>query len=176
MLVCYMNKFFLYIIFMMFFEISAFAKEPTLCILRSVHTNEYQRFSKGMYEFVCRPYGVITVDELYIKAKVGSDCKKSIEEFYKESPLLKYFTTNLLKLKQQYHVKFRDKRCIVYANGREVLSEVLIKKGLAVKKPMLKDEEFEHSFSNAQIYAKSLKRGLFKNKITRKCISELYKK
>lgn len=175
MLVCYMSKILLHIAFLSLFVSLSFAKEPTLATLRSVSTNEFQKFSIGLYEFICRPYGVITVDELYNRAEFNSECKKNIQEFYLQNPMSKYFTQNLLKNRQLYHIEFKEEKCILYAKGKMTMSELLVKNGLALKNPLVKSEEFEYSLIQAQIYAKENKIGLFKNNISDKCISELNK-
>ncbi|MCW8837871.1 MAG: thermonuclease family protein [Thiovulaceae bacterium] len=171
-----MNKILKHIIYLSFLFTLSLAKEPTLATLRSVNTNEFQRFSIGLYEFTCKPYGVITVDELYSIAEFDSSCKKSVQEFYIQNPMSKYFTQNLLKDRQLYHIEFKNKRCIIYAKGKMTMSELLVKNGLAVRSPIVESKEFEYSLTQAQIYAKENKVGLFKNDISNKCISELYKK
>ena len=169
-----MNKIVTYI-YLLFLSTHINSAEPTLATLRAVHSNESQKLSIGMYEFVCRPYGVLTLEELYKMAELDSVCKKSIDEFYLKNPLSRYYSQNILKNRQLYHIEFKGDRCILYAKGKTTISELLLKKGLAVKKPRFQDEEFEHNFTQTQEYAKSLKLGLFKNKITKKCITELYK-
>lgn len=175
MLLCHMYKILRYIFIFLLFTISIFSKEPTLAILRSADTNEYQKFSIGMYEFICRPYGVITLEELYRRAETNSPCQQSINRFYIKNPMRKYFAQSLLKLRQTYHIEFRKDSCVLYAKGKLSMSETLIKNGLAFKKPKFNDEEFEHSFTQAQNYAERLEIGLFKEKIQNKCVSELYK-
>ncbi len=175
MLVCYMNKIFIYIIYLFAFFSLSYAKEPTLAILRSVYTNEFQRFSIGMYEFTCRPYGVVTLEELYAKEELDPACKKSVIEYYIENPMDKYVSENLLKNRQMYHIEPIDKRCILYARGKSTLSEILVKKGLAVVKPKLENEEFFHRLVQTQKYAQDKKNGLFKDDKLIECIAELYK-
>jgi len=171
-----MSKNYIVIFFFFIVNLSLYAKEPTLAILRSVQTNEYQRLSIGMYEFICRPYGVITIDELYNKAEPNSECKQSIQSYYKKKPLEKYYSQSLLKIRQVYHIEFRQNMCLLYANGKMSMSELLLKKGLALNIPNFADEEFKHSFENAQKYARSNKKGLFKENIEKKCIPYLNKK
>ncbi|WP_373070126.1 hypothetical protein [Sulfurimonas sp.] len=170
-----MHKIFRYIFIFLLFNIAILSKEPTLAILRSVDTNEYQKFSIGMYEFICRPYGVVTLEELFQRAEANSLCQTSINEFYLKNHMQRYFAQNLLKNRQTYHIEFKENRCILYAKGRLSMSELLIQNGLAFKKPNFKDKEFEHSFTQSQEYAQRLEIGLFKEKIEKKCVSELSK-
>lgn len=150
-----------------------YAKEPTLAILTDITTNSTQRFNLGNYTFYCTPYGVITLDELYENSKMNSKCKQSIQGFYKRHPDLKYFTMELLKIRQMYHIEFKDKECVVYAKGEVTLSEILLKEGLAVNKPKFKDEEFQYLFEKAQQSAKLSKKGIWGEKVLKDCIAEL---
>ncbi len=167
----YKNYIFISLFFIL--NISIYAKEPTLAILRSVQSNEYQKFSIGMYEFICRPYGVLTLQQLHKKADTNSSCQKAIEVFFKKNPLDKYYAQNLLKQSQTYHVEFKDSMCVLYASGKMSMSELLLKKGLALNILDFEDKEFKHSFKNAQNYAKNKKVGLFKEKIQEKCLPYL---
>ena len=169
-----MNKILLFLIIVSVFTTSVYTKESTLAVLREVYSNGMQKFSVGSYDFLCRTYGVLTLDELYEKSVVGSVCQKSIREFYAKNPTTLSFTDSLLKQRQLYNIEFKDNRCILYANGQVVLSEILLRNGLAVLKPRFKDKEYRYLLNAAQNYAKKSEIGLFKNKITNKCISELY--
>lgn len=152
-----------------------YAKEPTMAILLDITTNSTQRFNIEQYSFYCKPYGVITLEKLYNNSKADSKCKESIGNFYKKHPDLKYFTNKLLKVRQMYHLEFKDKECVLYAKGQKTLSEILLSEGLAVNKPMFKDEEFSFLFKRAQINAKLKKKGVWGEKVLKDCISELYK-
>lgn len=170
-----MNKiiyiFFLYIVSSSF----SYAKEPTMAILLDITTNSTQRFNIGQYNFYCTPYGVITLEKLYKNSKIDSKCKVSIESFYEKHPNLEYFTMKLLKVRQMYHLEFKNKECVIYAKGQKTLSEILLSEGLAVNKPMFKDEEFKFLFERAQINAKLLEKGIWGEKVLKDCIAELYK-
>jgi len=164
-------------IFILTFTLTPFisAKEPNLVFLQSVISNELQKYSIGKYNFICHPYGVITVDRLYKKSTFNSTCKKSVEQFYKKNPQAKYFSLNKLKVKQMYHVEFIDKQCLVFAQGEKTLSELLLENGLAFREPLFEDKEYIYTFEKAQRNARYQKRGLWSENIIRDCISEIYK-
>lgn len=151
------------------------AKEPLLAMLEDTLSNEIQKFGVGNYTFKCVPYGVLTLEKLYNGAKEGSSCKNSIDKFYSKNPKLKYYSDMLLERKQRYHIEIKDTECIIYAKGEMTLSEMLLSEGLAIKKPKLKDEEFDDYFTLAQRKAKIEKKGLWKENIFSSCIEELYK-
>ena len=89
---------------------------------------------------------------------------------------LKYYTRSKLNLMQLYRIKFKDDRCLISVSGEKSLSEFLLEEGLAVRKPLLKDDEYEYYFFKSQLNAKMLRKGIWKENITRECISNIYKK
>ena len=151
------------------------AREPFVAVLFNVVSNETQLFNSGGYDFCCKPYGILTLETLHSNSKSGSLCQKKIEIFYKKNPDLKYFTYKILNYKQRYHIEFKDKKCVLYAKGEVSLSELLLKEGLAVQKPLFKDEEFGYIFFQAQQKAKFEKKGLWNDKILESCMKELYR-
>ena len=159
----------------MFMNVLLSAKEPTVVILDNVISNEVQEFRIGEYSFRCIPYGVLSLERLYSNSKLTSRCQKSIYDFYKKYPDLKYYAQRILKREQMYHVEFKNQECILYASGEKTFSELLLENGLAVINPMFRDEEFKYVFNKAQLNAKMNKYGMFKENIINNCIVELYK-
>jgi len=151
------------------------AKEPTLAILNNTISNAIQEFGIGDYSFECRSYGVLTLEKMYNTSKSGSRCQNSIDRLYRKNPKLKDYTHRLLEYKQTYHLEIKETECVLYAKGQVTLSELLLAEGLAIKKPMFKDEEFESYFNLAQRKAKIENKGLWAEKIFNSCIEELYK-
>ena len=151
------------------------ASEPTLAVLENIVSNDTQKFSIGKYNFYCKPYGVVTLNELYANTTLGSTCKKSIETFYTKNPDLKYYSFNYLKIKQMYHIEFKKDRCIVFVQGQKNLSELLLESGLALQKPFFKDKEYGALLKNSQKRARMLRKGMWSENILRECIVELYK-
>nr|MDA3909315.1 hypothetical protein [Sulfurimonas sp.] len=149
--------------------------EPTLAILNNTISNAVQEFRIGSYSFECIAYGVLTLEKMYISSKSGSICQKSIDKLYRKNPKLKDFAYRLLKEEQTYHVEIKESECVLYAKGQITLSELLLVEGLAIKKPMFKDEEFEIYFTLAQRKAKIENRGLWTEQIFNNCLEELYK-
>ncbi|MCX6051206.1 MAG: thermonuclease family protein [Campylobacterales bacterium] len=146
-----------------------------MAILLSIDSNSLQRFNIEKNNFICRPYGILTLESLLENSENGSKCKETIESFYKKHPDLKYFTYGILKSQQMYHVEFRESRCLIYAQGQKTLSELLLEKGLAMNKSTFKDEEFRYSFEKAQASAKFLKLGMWNEPVEKECAKELTK-
>ena len=153
-----------------------YALEPSLAILYDVNSNDTQKLNIGNYNFYCSPYGIHTLESLYKQSKPDSLCKKSIDKFYINNPNLKYFSADILHLKQRYHINIKENKCILYAKGELSLSELLLKKGLAVLKAKFKDKEFAYKFKSAQTQAKFIKNGLWDTDIQKNCISEILSK
>jgi len=174
MLKSYMNKLLSIILLGYFAFINA--KEPTLAILQNVNSASIQKFTIANSSFYCDAYAVIGVDKLAMNSSVDSTCKKSLGGFYKRNPQTKYYSQELLKVLQTYHVEFKEEKCIVFAQGEITLSELLLKEGLAVLEPNFKDDEYKAIFRNAQISAKMNRKGLWGESIMRDCIAEIYKK
>ncbi len=155
--------------------ISLKAQEPVLSILKSVVANNIQQFSMHNYSFYCKPYGVIALEEIYYKESLPPICKNRLDKFYIQNPDLKYFSLRLLKVKQTYHLSFKDETCIIYASGLKTLSESLVENGLAVNKLLREDDEFKYPLRSAQEKAVFSKKGMFKDKILSNCML-LFKK
>lgn len=168
-----MHKF----IFLIFIHISILtsinAKEPTLATLISVISNDTQKFGIGNYSFYCSPYGVITLERLFNNSEKDSVCQKSIIGFYKKNPNLEYFTQEILDVRQMYHIELKEKKCVLYAKGEMTLSELLLKKGLAIVESQFKDEEFIFNYEKVEFKAKVESNGLWDSKILKNCVSEL---
>jgi len=159
------------IIFLFLINISFLnAKEPTLAILKNVYANDVQQFTYHNYSFMCRPYGVVSIEDVYRNKKISKTCRDRIEKFYIQHPKSQYFSANILKLSQMYHIKYKKEKYLIFAKGMKTLSELLIENGLAIKEPYLKDEIYGYKFDTAQKRASYAKAGLHKDNVLRNCM------
>jgi len=170
MLKLYINKILLFVLIQILFHTFLIAREPTLAILLNVTNNNNQTFNIGNYHFNCKSYGVISLEELQVINKDNKVCQDSIKKLYKKDIYLKYLSMNLLKLKQMYHVEFKNDECVVYSNGQKTLSEKLLEEGAVVLNSKFNDKEFRYSFQKAQTRAKYEKKGLWSENISTKCL------
>lgn len=175
MLKSYMRKKIAFVIIYFLIVLCLDAKEPLLARLEDIVSNETQKFGLENYTFECKPYGVLSIEALYNSSKRDSICQKSIDKFYIKNPKLKQYVNRLLKYKQLYHLEIKNAECIIYAKGQMTLSELLLYNGLAIKKPLFRDREFESYFTAAQRKAKMKKKGLWDTDIFTSCVEELYK-
>ena len=151
------------------------ADEPIIAKYESTISNEAQRFSIGTYSFLCKPYGVITLESLYNNATTNPICKQNIQRFFTRNPLDVFFVKRYLYSGQYYHVEFKNEWCVVYIKGRSTLSDLLLSHGLGIMKPNFRDKEFMSLFDKAQRSAKDLKLGIWKDNIIKNCLGEIYK-
>ena len=149
------------------------AKEPNLAILKSIDTNDYQRFSIKNSSFTCEPYGVLTLEQIYKKSKKDSVCRINIKKFYAQNRDLLYYSQSFLKVGQTYHIEFKKNKCLIYAQGQTTLSQLLLRKGLGVKELRFKDKEFDALFSDSENSAKATKKGLWRGDIRRNCTAAI---
>jgi hypothetical protein len=149
------------------------AKEPNLAILKSIDSNDFQRFNIKNSSFTCKPYGVLTLEQIYKKSKKDSVCRKNIKKFYAQNRDLLYYTQSILKVGQTYHIEFKNRKCIVYAQGQTTLSQLLLSKGLGVKKPRFNDEEFDELFQSSESSARVERKGLWQSDIRRSCTAAI---
>jgi hypothetical protein len=165
-----MNK--ILAMFFIFFLSFVDAKEPFLAMLKEVYTNDLQTFGYKESSFVCKPYGVLTLEELYEQSGSTPACKRAIDEFYIQHPSLKYLAEIKLHKGQLYHILFRKEECIIYLKGQMSYSELLLQKGVAMKNRDFNDKEFRSVFYDAQESARIEKKGLWGSDIFGKCASE----
>jgi len=149
--------------------------EPFVAKLEHAYSNTEFLFQNKTQRFTCKPYGVITLEDLYFSPLAKKGCKSAIREFYKKHPDLEYLFLDVLKTQQRYHIVFRKNRCIIYAQGENTYSELLLHRGLAQIKPFFQDTEFLYSFKNAQKNAQLQKRGLWEGTLSVECKSALYR-
>jgi len=171
-----MYKIIIFFLFQIYFSSFLNAKEPVLATLLDVISNSTQKFTMLNFTFYCKPYGVLSIDTILDEKSPDSVCRSSLLQLYSKNPKLKYFSQNLFNTRQNYHIEFKEQKCLIYLKGEKTLSELLLEEGLAINRSNFADDEFKHIFINAQNRAKSLEKGIYKNSNLKKsCIVELYK-
>ena len=164
-----------FLFFVLLFFSSVYAKEPLIARLQHIYSNSTLRFQVEQTQFVCKTYGVVSLDELLERSTSGSNCKKAIETFYKRNENLRYFAFNHLFEHQMYHLSLKKQnRCLVYAQGEYTYSEMLLESGLGFMQNNFKDKEWKYSFTKAEKNAKIAKKGVWNTTLFSKCIKEYY--
>lgn len=146
--------------------------EITIGLLTSITNNAKQTLLVNNVSIECIPFGIIPLDEMAKNGASPEECRQRINEFYQAHPYEKYFSKMHLHLQQSYHFEKDSKGCILYANGLESLSEMLLRRGLARITPTFDVPEWNVRFKNAQNYAQQNKIGMYETLILKYCILE----
>jgi len=163
---------FIFLFFFLFSTLLA-AKEPVLSTLVTIVSNEVHEFKNGNYKYMCRPYGVYTLEELYRNAKKDSVCQKSIQSFYNKNPNLLNYSHQKLNTFQSYSIVFKNQKCVISVAGEKSYSEFLLEEGLALKVPAKLGKEYDFLFMKVQREAKKEKKGLWNENISKECASSI---
>ena len=161
------------LIFILLYWFVLDAKEPILAILQNIPNNQVQEFSLYNYSYECRPYGVVTIEELSYRDLKNSACSDAVKRYYRKNPVDRYFAQMNLHLQMHYHIELLPKRCILYAFGQKTYAEALLENGLAVVKPLFSDNRWKNRLNRAQLRAKIEKKGVWKSDILQACVGEL---
>ena len=167
-----MYKIFPIFIFLIYFLNPLVAKEPFMAILQHTYSNDTQIFKHANTKFICKAYGIISIDDIYVKADKESQCKKSIELFYKKRRYLSNYAKIKLKIYQSYSLILKENnRCLVNIAGEKSLSEFLIEKGWALLEKDFQDKEYRHYFHLYEKKAKLELQGIWNSDIIENCYS-----
>ncbi|QOP41563.1 hypothetical protein [Sulfurimonas marina] len=151
------------------------AKEPTMMMVKRGINNSLQEFQIApYYSFVCKPYGVVTLDEVLNSKETDKECKNTLQKFYIQNPRLYNLYRRYLKRKSFYHVEYLDKSCLVHAKGELTFSEILLQNGIALIDKGFKDEIYNARFKSAQKSAETWKRGMFSDQKVLSCMKRFY--
>lgn len=120
----------------------------------------------------CKPFGVIPLENMVATAASPKECLSRIEQFYRNSPHDKVFAKEHLILFQSYHFERLKEGCVLYANGLETYSEMLLANGLAIVDPKFDNSEWNGRLKRAQKGAESQMIGLHAGELKKFCIKE----
>jgi hypothetical protein len=96
-----------------------------------------------------------------------------LNAFIAEHPEYHYFSQTYLKRYQQYHLDILDSQCLLYAQGRKSLSELLLENGLAVRDEMKRNIILDYKFQRSVTRAQREKKGIYSDAILRNCVNVL---
>lgn len=144
----------------------------TMGIMSSMQNNAkmYLLYNNAYIE--CKPFGVIPLENMTVSAINPKECASRIEQLYRSSPHDKGFAREHLILLQSYHFELLKDGCILYANGPESYSEMLLANGLAVVDPKLDNNEWSARLKRAQKGAENLAIGLHAGELKKFCLKE----
>lgn len=121
---------------------------------------------------ICVPHGIKTLEWLIRDAANPQECQKSVDAFYIAHPHEKVYAQEHLHLYQTYHYEKKDKGCILYANGPESYSEMLLNEGLAVLDDQYNNNEWNAKLKRALLRGKAKKERIHESEILQKCVEK----
>jgi hypothetical protein len=144
----------------------------TIGLLTSIQSNVKQSLLYRNSPLSCEPFGVITLEKMTQNTANVQECKSLIETFYQSHPHEKKFADEKLKIQQSYHYEMIKEGCVLYANGAESYSEMLLREGLALVDPKFDNKEWNGKLKKAEKGAKTEKIGLRDTLIEKFCIKQ----
>ena len=147
--------------FKLLFALSILVYADSTALLKSFISNHFIKFFANNTFFICYPYGIKTLSEIYSSKKLSKKCKKEIDIFRQYHPKEKYYYHYVLNIEQKYHINFVDNQCILYINSGDTYNEILLRKGYAYINKNIKPKYLRKRFIKAQNIAKYNKNGMF---------------
>ena len=120
----------------------------------------------------CEPHGIKTLEWMIRDAATPSACQKSVDAFYISHPHERIYAQEHVHLYQTYHYEKSDKGCVLYANGPESYSEMLLNEGLAVVDNKYNNGEWNEKLKRAFLRGQQKKGGIHGSDILQKCIEK----
>ncbi len=146
--------------------------EITIALLRSVPSNAEVNLLYRNSAFACPPVGVTPLEKLPFSAPDPQGCRVRVEAFMASSPEARTYGARHLHTQQSYRFERIAQGCVLYANGPESYSEMLLKEGLALIDPVFDHREWNYRLKRAQTGAEKMKKGVHGTDIKAFCIKE----
>jgi hypothetical protein len=144
----------------------------TVGLLTSIESNAKVILIYQNASIPCEPFGIMTLEKMVLYAASPQECKNAVENYYVSHPHDKQFAREHLILQQSYHYETLAEGCVLYANGPESYSEMLLREGLALIDPKVNQKEWNAKLKRAEQGAEKEKTGLHDTLIKKWCIKE----
>lgn len=144
----------------------------TVGLLISIDNNAKQTLLYKNATVICEPFGIVTLEKMMTGGTNPKECQAAIETFYKAHPHERNFAREHLYVQQSYHYEKINEGCVLYANGVESYSEMLLRNGLALIDPKFNQIEWNGRLKRALFGAEKQKIGLHMTQIQKNCMKE----
>lgn len=134
--------------------------EVPVALLESVHHNTQMVLKYKNSSVLCQPFGIKSLEMIQQQTPNQQECQKAVQAMYQKNPSVKYFAKKKLHLQQTYHFNLIEKKCVLYANGPESYSEMLLAEGLAVIDESFDDKEWNEKLKKAYMRGMKDKKGI----------------
>jgi hypothetical protein len=165
------ETFFVRFILLLFGMVSLHA-EITVGLLVSIENNAKQTLLYKNGVITCEPFGIIPLEKMAATAPDPKTCQATINTYYLSYPSNRLFARRTLHLQQSYHFERIKGGCVLYANGVESYSEMLLRSGLALMDPAFDNAEWNSKLKKALQRGEKEKMGLHATQIRKVCIKE----
>ena len=140
--------------------------------MKSIENNAAMTLLDNNKPVKCEPHGIKTLEWMIRDAATPAECQKSVDAFYFSHPHERLYAQEHLHLYQTYHYEQSDKGCILYANGPESYSEMLLNEGLAIVDDKYNSNEWNEKLKRAFLRGQSKKERINESDILQKCIEK----
>ncbi|MDD5211579.1 MAG: hypothetical protein PHV62_04130 [Sulfuricurvum sp.] len=140
--------------------------------MSSIENNSAMTLLDNNKPVKCEPHGIKTLEWMIRDAVSPAQCQKSVDAFYVNHPHERLYAQEHLHLYQTYHYEKNDKGCILYANGAESYSEMLLNEGLAIVDDKYKNNEWNEKLKKALLRGQSKKGRISESDILQTCIEK----
>jgi hypothetical protein len=148
------------------------SQQPIIGTLTHINANNTLLFNFSRVPYHCKSYGIYTLFDFLATPNITEDCKKGINEYFDKNPKERYFPQYTFKVFQQYHVSFKDRDCIISAQGQRTYATLQLERGLAVLKPRFTNKLLEYKYKRSQDMARKLKKGIWSNPKIMRCVTQ----
>lgn len=146
--------------------------EMTIGLLVSIENNGKMRLLYNNASVSCESFGIVTLEKMALNGVNPQECKNAIDSYYRSHPHDRFYAREHLHLQQSYHYEVIKEGCVLYANGPESYSEMLLRQGLALIDPAFDNAEWNTKLKRSVFGAQNRKEGLHDTQIQKFCIKK----
>lgn len=140
--------------------------------MKSIENNSAMTLLDHNIPIRCEPFGIKTLEWMVRDAASSAECQKSVDTFYLSHPHEKLYAQEHLHLYQRYHYEKDNQGCVLYANGPESYSEMLLNEGLATIDEGYNNREWNAKLQKALLRGKKKQESIHQSDILQKCIEK----
>lgn len=130
--------------------------EISLGMLKSIEENGTLRLLYKNATVSCTPFGIVPLETM---AKTSKECAQAVDTFYQNAPHERAFAKEHLIRGQSYHFEQIKEGCVLYANGLETYSEMVLSRGIAMMDSKLENREWKGRLLRVQQGAQRQQKG-----------------
>ncbi len=140
--------------------------------MKSIENNSAMTLLDNNIPIKCEPFGIKTLEWMIRDAATPAECQKSVELFYRAHPHERLYAQEHLHLYMRYHYEKSEQGCVLYANGLESYSEMLLNEGLATVNEKYDNTEWNAKLKKALLRGQKKKESIHESDILQKCIEK----